>query len=232
MRKVLGCIKRAQTEFNMIEDGDVVGVGLSGGKDSMVLLRALSLFRRFAPVSFDLKAVTVDMGFEGFEIEKISEFCRREDVDHIVVPTDLGRLIFEERQEDNPCGLCSRMRRGILNRVCTENGITRLALGHHGDDLAETFLMSLLYESRLSAFKAVTEFERAEAKQIRPLIFATEADVERAAASEGIVPVTNPCPASGKTRREDMKKLVDEMEALSGMPREHIINALCRSTLV
>lgn len=232
MRKVLGCIKRAQSEFNMIEEGDVVGVGLSGGKDSMVLLRALSLFRRFAPVSYTLKAVTVDMGFDGFEIDKISDFCRQEGVEHIAVPTDLGHLIFSERQEDNPCGLCSRMRRGILNRVCQENGITKLALGHHGDDLVETFLMSLLFESRLSAFKAVTEFERTETRQIRPLIYACEADVEAACASEGIVPVINPCPASGKTRREDMKRLVGEMEAVSGMPRDHIINAICRSDLV
>lgn len=229
MRKVLGCVKRAQNEFNMIEDGDVVGVGLSGGKDSLVLLHALNLFRAFAPVSYELKAVTVDMGFDGFDIESITRFCEGEGVEHIVAPTELGRLIFEERKESNPCALCSRMRRGILNRVCTENGITKLALGHHGDDLIETFLMSMLYESRFSAFKPVTDFERTEVVQIRPLIFALESDVEEAAARENIVAVDNPCPASGLTEREKMKTIIDEMERVSGAPRTHIINAIIKN---
>ena len=229
MRKVLGCVKRAQNEFNMIEEGDVVGVGLSGGKDSMVLLRALCLFRAFAQVSYEIKAVTVDMGFNGFDIGKISAFCESQGVEHIVVPTELGKLIFEERKESNPCSLCSRMRRGILNRVCEEHGITKLALGHHGDDLIETFFMSMLFESRFSAFKPVTGFERTDVIQIRPLIYALESDVEEAAGREGIIAVENPCPASGFTEREKLKPVIDELERASGAPRNHIITAIIKN---
>ncbi len=229
MRKVLGCVKRAQNEFNMIEEGDVVGVGLSGGKDSMLLLRALCLFRAFAPVSYEVKAITVDMGFEGFDLEKIAGFCEANGVEHIVVPTELGKLIFEERKETNPCSLCSKMRRGILNRVCAERGISKLALGHHGDDLIETFLMSMLYESRVSAFKPVTGFERTEVVQIRPLIYALEKDLEEAVEREGIEAVVNPCPASGYTEREKMKPIIDEMERVSGAPRTHIISAIIKN---
>ena len=231
MRKILGCIKRAQAEFNMIENGDVVGVGVSGGKDSIALLYALNLYRNFAPVSYSLKALTVDMGFPGFEAEKIKSFCDEQNIEFIHVKTEMGRLIFEERKEKNPCSLCSRMRRALLNKVCISHGITKLALGHHGDDLIQTLLMSMIYESRLNTFKPVTEFERTGVIQIRPMIFACEKDVEEAASRHALPIVSNPCPASGNTRRETAKELVDIIEGRTGQSRSHMINALCRSEL-
>lgn len=232
MRKVLGCIKRAQEEFDMIQDGDVVGVGVSGGKDSMVLLYALYLYKHFSPVSYELKALTVDMGFEGFDIHSIETFCRSQNIDFIHAKTEMGKLIFEEKKENNPCSLCSRMRRGLLNRLCDENGITKLALGHHGDDLIGSFFMSMMFESRLNSFKPVTVFERAEVIQIRPLIYAEERDIYEAAEKHSIPAVTNPCPASGHTQREAVKELTEVMEKTTGQPRSHIINALCRSYLI
>lgn len=231
MRKILGCIKRAQEQFNIIQNGDVIGVGLSGGKDSSALLYALSLYRNFAPVSYTLKAITVDMGFTGFSIEPMQEFCRSQNIELLHVKTQIGRVIFEERKEKNPCSLCSKMRRGILNKVCESNGITKLALGHHGDDLIESLLMSMLYESRISAFKPVTQFERTKIIQIRPLIFATEEDVSQAVSRHKLPVTKNPCPASGNTKRDMAKELVSIMEKMSGQPRTHMINALCKSNL-
>jgi len=229
MRKILGCIKRAQNEFNMIEEGDFVAVGLSGGKDSMTLLYGLSLFRRFAPVNFRLCGITVDMGFEGFDVDRIRDFCENTcGVEFIHEKTQLGHLIFEERKEQNPCGMCSRMRRGILNRVCDHHKVDKLALGHHGDDLVETFLMSLVYESRLGTFDPVTEFERREVVQIRPMVYAEETDVRAAAERHNIPVVKNPCPADGQTSRQVVKELVEEITARTGQPRTHMINALCK----
>ena len=232
MKKILGCVKRAQSEFNMIEEGDVVAVGLSGGKDSMTLLKALNLYRNFAPVHYELKAITVDMGFEGFDTKKLEAFCRENEAEFIPESTRLGPLIFEERQEKGPCGMCSRMRRGILNRVCEENGVTKLALGHHGDDLLETFFLSLVYEGRVNAFKAVTPFERTPVVQIRPLIYAEETDVIDAALRHRIPIVKNPCPASGVTKRQEMKDAIDDLVEKTGQPRSRMIRALCRSDLV
>ena len=232
MRKVLGCIKRAQEEFDLIQEGDVVGVGVSGGKDSMVLLYALDLYRNFSPVSYTLKALTVDMGFQDFDVSRIEDFCRSRNIEFIHAKTEMGKLIFEEKKEKNPCSLCSRMRKGLLNRLCDENGITKLALGHHGDDLIESLFMSMLFESRMNAFKPVTVFERAEVIQIRPLIYAEEKDIAEAAQRHEVPCVNNPCPASGHTQRESMKELTDIIEKTAGQPRSHIINAICRSEMI
>lgn len=231
MRKILGCIKRAQQDFHMIEEGDIVAVGLSGGKDSMTLLYALNLYRRFSPVNYTLKGITVDMGFPGFDMEKIQSFCEAQDAEFIPLKTRIGELIFEEKQEKNPCGLCSRMRRGLLNRVCDEKGITRLALGHHGDDLLETFFMSMVFESRLNTFRPVTAFERASVIQIRPLIYACESDLQAAAARHAVPAVENPCPASGFTQRQSMKAFIAALEQSTGQPRTHMIRALCSDFL-
>ncbi len=230
MRKILGCIKRAQQNFNMISDGDVIGVGVSGGKDSLTLLHALNLYRNFAPVSYSLKAITVDMGFESFDLESIRRFCADEQVELIVESTRMGEVIFNERREKNPCSFCSRMRRGILNKICDREAVTKLALGHHGDDMLESFFMSIIFESRINTFLPVTTYDRSDVIQIRPLIYACEKDIEAAAENSHIPSICNPCPASGNTERQKAKNLVDEIENRYPGSRVHMINALCRST--
>lgn len=232
MKKILGCIKRAQAEFNMISDGDVVAVGVSGGKDSLTLLKALRLYQNFAPVSYTLKAITIDMGFGGFDTDSIGEFCIAQGAEFILEKTQMGKLIFEERKESNPCSFCSRMRRGLLNKVCDREGVTKLALGHHGDDLIESFLMSMVFESRLNSFKPVTHFERTDVVQIRPMIFACEKDIIDAVERHSIPSYENPCPASGFTQRQNAKELTAIIEEKTGQTREHMINAICRSSII
>lgn len=232
MKKILGCIKRAQADFNMISDGDVIAVGVSGGKDSLTLLKALRLYQNFAPVSYTLKAITIDMGFEGFDVKAIEKFCLEQDAEFILERTEMGKVIFEDRKESNPCSFCSRMRRGLLNKICDREGITKLALGHHGDDLIESFLMSMTFESRLNSFKPVTDFERTDVVQIRPMVYACEKDVIEACERHQIKTVTNPCPASGFTQRETAKELTALIEEKTGQPREHIINAILKSPIL
>ncbi len=229
MRKVLGYLKRAQNQFQMIREGDVVAVGLSGGKDSMTLLYALHLFQRFCPVSYTLKAVTLDLGFPGFDFRLISQYCDSLGVELFLEHTAIGPVVFDQRREKSPCSLCARMRRGRLHRLCDEKGITKLALGHHGDDLTESFLMSMLYEGRLSSFLPVTHYERARVVMIRPLICAPEEEIRLAALSHHIPVVKNPCPAEGQTKRETVKNWLAALEASQPGAKAHMREALLKS---
>ena len=232
MRKILGCIKRAQAQFGMIQENDVVAVGCSGGKDSMVLLHALHLYQYFSDVNYTLKAVTMDMGFPQQDLSPISQFCLERQIEHIIKKTNLSAVIFEERKESNPCSLCARMRRGCLNNMCEENGISKLALGHHGDDLLETFFLNMFYEIRLSTFSPVTEFERTSTIMIRPLLYATEEDVSKAAINNNIPIIPNPCPVSGHTKRDLAKKIIADIEEQLPGSRLHMIHALCYSDIM
>lgn len=228
MKKILGYIKRAQNEFHMIKQGDVVAVGLSGGKDSMTLLYALHLFQHFSPVSYTLKAITLDLGFPGFDSAAISQYCQTLGVELLLEKTQISSVVFQQRKESNPCSLCARMRRGRLNKICDSNGITKLALGHHGDDLVESLLMSMLFEGRMSSFQPVTRYERASVIMIRPMIFAPELEVSQAALRHHIPRIGNPCPADGHTKRESIKKWISALDCQTPNARSHMIEAILR----
>ena len=228
MRKILGCVKRAQQEFEMIAEGDIVAVGLSGGKDSMTLLYALHLFQHFSPVSYTLKAITIDLGFPGFDLETISRYCESLHVEHIIERTRIGEIVFEERKEKHPCSLCARLRRGRINRICDERGINKLALAHHGDDAVETLFMNMLFESRIDSFRPVTTYERAKVSMIRPLFFSSEKDVIKAAAEKNIPVVKNPCPADGQTKRESVRKFLKQLDDFAPEGKKHTIEALSK----
>ena len=171
MKLVLGCMRRADQDFGMINEGDSVVVGVSGGKDSLVLLYGLALYRYFCKNSFELRAVTLGMGLEKVDFSPVARLCEQNNVPYEVRETDIGDVIFNQRREPNPCALCSKMRRGALTDYCREVGANKLALGHHRDDAIETLAMSLLFEGRLHTFHPVTYLTKQQITQIRPMVY-------------------------------------------------------------
>lgn len=212
MKTTLGCLRKADTDFHLIEPGDRVAVGVSGGKDSLLLLHALSLYRKFSHKDFTLMAFTISMGLEPFDLSGIHRLCQELDIPYVVKQTEIGDIIFNKRKEKNPCALCAKMRRGSLHTALREAGIHKVALGHHYDDAVETFFLSLFYEGRLSCFHPVTYLDRMDITQIRPLLYVSEAMVREAAQRLQLPVVHNPCPADGATKRQEVKDLIAGLE--------------------
>ena len=226
MKEILGCIRRADQDFGMIKAGDKVAVGVSGGKDSLLLLYAMALYRKFCPEPFELEALTLTMGLEPFDVSGIRERCERLEVPYIVRETEIGKVIFEERKEKNPCSLCAKMRRGALNELCVERGVNKLALGHHRDDAEETLLLSLFYEGRFHTFQPVTYLSRTGITQIRPMLYISEKNIIHQARVLNLPVVKSPCPADGYTKRQDMKELLDYICRKIPNARDQMLSAL------
>lgn len=226
MKKVLGCIRRACEDFHLIEDGDIVAVGVSGGKDSLLLLYALSLYRKFAPQRFEVKGLTLTMGLEPFDTSKVAALCEKLGVEYIVRPTEIGHIIFEERHEKNPCSLCAKMRRGALNDLAKEYGCNKVALGHHRDDALETLLLCLLHEGRIHTFHPKSYLSKADLTVIRPMVYLPEKHLIHVAREMQLPIIPSPCPANGATEREEMKYLLDSLCKLYPNAREMMLSAL------
>jgi tRNA(Ile)-lysidine synthase TilS/MesJ len=226
MKRILGALRRADQEFHMIEPGDRVVVGVSGGKDSLVLLHALALYRKFSPNPFTLSAITITMGLEPFDLSGIRALCEELQVPYIVKETEIGKIVFEERKEKNPCALCSKMRRGALAQACVDHGFTKLALGHHRDDALETLLMSVIFEGRMHTFHPVTHLEKTNITQIRPLVYLSEKQIIHLERKLTLPVVKSPCPANGETRRAEMKQLLDELCRRYPNARDQMLSAL------
>ena len=226
MKKVLGCIRRACEDFHLIEDGDIVAVGVSGGKDSLLLLYALSLYRKFAPQRFEVKGLTLTMGLEPFDTSKVAALCEKLGVEYIVRPTEIGRIIFEERHEKNPCSLCAKMRRGALNDLAKECGCNKVALGHHRDDALETLLLCLLHEGRIHTFHPKSYLSKADLTVIRPMVYLPEKHIIHVAREMQLPIIPSPCSANGATEREEMKYLLDSLCKLYPNAREMMLSAL------
>lgn len=226
MKEILGCIRRADQDFGMIKAGDKVAVGVSGGKDSLLLLYAMALYRKFCPEPFELEALTLTMGLEPFDVSGVRELCERLEVPYIVRETEIGKVIFEERKEKNPCSLCAKMRRGALNELCVERGVNKLALGHHRDDAEETLLLSLFYEGRFHTFQPVTYLSRTGITQIRPMLYISEKNIIHQARVLNLPVVKSPCPADGYTKRQDMKELLDYICRKIPNARDQMLSAL------
>ena len=226
MKKVLGCLRKADTDFDLISKGDRIAVGVSGGKDSLLLLHALSLYRKFSHKDFSLSAITVTMGLEPFDLSAVRALCSELGIAYVVKETKIGEIIFDYRREKNPCALCSKMRRAVLSNTCREMNINKLALGHHREDAIETLLMSLLYEGRFHTFHPKTLMSRTGITVIRPLIYLPEPHVKHMAKLLDLPVVVSPCPADGKTSREEMKDLMCRIRALYPDFNERMLHAL------
>ncbi len=229
MKRMLSFVRRAVDDYAMIEDGDKIAVGVSGGKDSLTLLEVLSELRRFYPKRFDIVAITVDMGFEGADYSEIMEFCRRIKVEYRIVKTEIAKIIFDVRQEKNPCSLCAKMRRGSLHAEAVEAGCNKVALGHHYDDAVETFMMNLFFEGRLGCFSPVSYLSNRKITLIRPMLYATEGDVQYFTRRRRLPVLASLCPEDHATERENMKKLLAELERGNKGVKHRIFHAMCAS---
>lgn len=210
----------------MIEDGDKIAVGISGGKDSLTLLYALSGLRRFYPKKFELMAVTVDLGFQNLDLSKISALCEELQVEYKIIKTDIAQIIFEDRKESNPCSLCAKMRKGALNEAVKAAGVNKIAYAHHKDDVVETMLMSLVYEGRFHTFSPVTYLDRMDLTVIRPLMYMNEADVIGFINKYDVPVVKSPCPADGHTKREYIKQLLQQLNRENPGVKERMFTAI------
>ena len=233
MRRILSHTRAAIDDYNMINDGDKIAVGISGGKDSLMLLKALCELRRFYSADFQVVAITLDMRFnnQDGDFSEIQRMCDDYGVEYIIKPTDLYEIIFNIRKEPNPCSLCARMRRGILHEAAKEAGCNKIALGHHLDDAAETFLMNLLVESRIGCFAPVTYLSRRDLTMRRPLIYVREREVTAAAERLNLPVVKSGCPANENTKREEIKMLINELSSRYGDVPERIIGAMQRGNI-
>ena len=230
MQRLIGLVRRCVDDYRMIEPGDRIGVGVSGGKDSLALLYFLSELRKYHSSPFTLEAITIDLGF-GMDFGPIQRLCDSLDVPLTVVATQIAPIIFEHRQEKNPCSMCSKMRRGALNQTLLDRGLNKLALGHHYDDAVETFVMSLIYEGRISCFQPVTDLDRTGIIQIRPMLYIHEKSIDTFASRYQLPVIANRCPIDKRTKREEIKSLVYDLSARYPDLKERIFGAMQRLPL-
>ncbi|MBQ9898442.1 MAG: tRNA 2-thiocytidine biosynthesis protein TtcA [Ruminococcus sp.] len=231
MQKILGYMRKAVQEFGLLSDGDRIAVGVSGGKDSLALLFGLALMRRFIGIDFDIIGVTLDPCFGGVptDYSPVAELCERSRIDYRVIPTHIGEIVFDIREEDHPCSLCARMRRGALHNTAKELGCNKVALGHNYEDVLETFIMNLFTEGRIGCFAPMTYLDRKDITVIRPLVFAPENEIRRSVNRAGLPVVKSKCPVDGTTNRERTKNFINDMERSDHGFKDRIFGALRRS---
>ena len=212
MQKLMSQVRKCVRDYAMLQPGDRVAIGVSGGKDSLALLRLMAELRDHSPIPFTIHAVTLDMGYEEMDFSPVAALCARLNVPYTVKQTQIREIVFDIRKEENPCALCAKLRRGILNDAALELGANKVALGHHYDDAIETFMLSMIYEGRISSFLPVTYMDRTGLTLIRPMLYLHEKTVRNFVERENLPVVHNPCPADKNTKREDVKALLYELE--------------------
>lgn len=233
MQKILGYLRRAVQEYDLIENGDVIAVGISGGKDSLVLLKALREFQRFGLYDYKLIGITLDPQFGGVptDYSPVAAFCEELGVDYHMIPTHIGEIVFDVRKEKHPCSLCAKLRRGALHDYAKSFGCNKLALGHHNDDATETFLMNLFIEGRIGCYAPKSYLARRDLTLIRPLCFAPECDIIHAAKSSVPQIVKSRCPVDGHTSREEIKQFIRAKEKQDPGFRTRIFGAMRRANV-
>lgn len=226
MQRVLSYVRRAVDDYHMIEDGDRIAVGVSGGKDSITLALSLKALSRFYPKKFEVVPITLNMGFPDADFSPLVSFFKEQNMELIVKNTNIAEILFDIRQEKNPCSLCAKLRRGALHDAALEEGCRKVALGHHNDDALETFILCLFYEGRLHSFSPVTYLDRKDIHVIRPMLYMQETDVVGFINRSGAPVVKNPCPADGFTKRQYAKELLAELSRENHGLKERIFTAM------
>lgn len=231
LQKIMGQARRAMDDFNMIEDGDKIAIGLSGGKDSLTMLHALYYLKKYYPKKFEIMAITIHPGSDTFKTDELEKLCKNLGIEYIVYHSNITEVVFDIRKEKNPCSLCANMRRGMLNSIAIENGCTKIALAHHADDVIETFLMSIFLNGKIHTFAPVTYLSRSDVKVIRPFIYVNEKDI-RAVARQNNYPVVGKCcPKDGFTKREYTKYLIKDLSKDIPKLKTNILGAIKRSNI-
>ena len=231
LQKLYSYTRKAIDDYHMISDGDHIAVGVSGGKDSLTMLYALAGLRRFYPQHFEISAFTVDLGFEGFSdaCAGIKTLCERFSVPYTIISTPIQEIIFQDRKEKNPCSLCANFRRGALNSVAIREGCNKIALGHNEDDVLETFLLNLLYTGTINTFSPVSYMDRSKITLIRPLIYAPEKYIKNFIKRNDIQVMEKVCPVDGTSKREDMKKMINDLKLDIPHIRANLYGAIKRN---
>lgn len=227
MQKLLSKTRQAINDFNMIEENDKIAVGLSGGKDSVTLLHILKNFQKFSPVKFELIAITLNPG--DVDNGPLHALCKEIDVPFYEIQTDIAKIVFDIRNEKNPCSLCAKLRRGALNDAAEKLGCTKVALGHHKDDAVETFVMTMFYEGRINCFSPKSYMEKYNLTIIRPMVYIDEYMIKKAVKDYSYPIIINPCPADGHTKRQDVKELIKNLNGDFPNLKEKLFSALNNS---
>lgn len=231
MQKILGYLRKAIEHYNMIEEGDKIAVGLSGGKDSIALLKGLKALQKFYPKHFELIAISVNPGFESFDSEFLKATCSEIDVEFVEAKSDIKEIVFDIRKEKNPCSLCANLRRGILNSTAIEYGCNKLAIGHNEDDVLETFFLNMLYAGNLNTFAPVSYMDRSEITLIRPLIYAPEKEIKKFIKRQNITVMPKVCPMDGTSKRETMKDMLYKLTVEIPNVRANLMGAIKRAQI-
>ncbi len=228
LQRLTSLLRQCIQRYDMIQPGDNIAVGLSGGKDSLCLLMGLSALRRFYPAPFQLHAIHVDVGAGMTEenLQRMADFCAGLEVPFHHIPTQIYQIVFEERKEKNPCALCAKMRKGALNQAALDLGCRKIAYAHHKDDFIETLMMNLLLEGRCDCFPPVTQLDRTGLQVLRPMLYVDERDVIGFTRKYALPVVKNPCPADGRTRREDVKQFIRQSRTQFPGIRESLFSAV------
>lgn len=226
LQKLYSYTRKAIDDYEMINEGDKIAIGISGGKDSLTLLYALSGMRKFYPKKYELAAISVDLGLGIQNMDKIKELCDSLEVPFYIEKTEIGNIVFDIRKEKNPCSLCAKMRKGALNNKALELGCNKIAYAHHKDDIIETMMMSLIYEGRINSFAPVTHLEKTGLYVIRPMMYVSEAEVIGFKNKYQLPVAKNPCPVDGHTKREYIKKLISEINKENPGVKERMFTAI------
>lgn len=231
LQQLLSQTRKAIDEYQMIQEGDRIAVGISGGKDSLTLLYALSNLRRFYPKKFEIEAISVNIGFDGIDLSEIETLCKDLNVSFTIIDTEIAKIVFEERKESNPCSLCAKMRKGSFNEKAKALNCNKIAYAHHKDDLIETLLLSFIFEGRLHSFSPVTYLDRMDLTLIRPMIYVSESDVIGFKNKYQLPVVKNPCPVDGYTKREYAKNLVKQLNDEHPGTKDRMFTAILKGNL-